>query len=138
VEDLGSARVADGPRDTFGTLGFEGGFWILGILRFSASSMLELSRVFGGIGACSDLVNGVTSLNDGIAGGGLIVGWIVSTGGGAGEDGDFTGAWVFLGADVRGGMVDEGVFKASAGCKRLGRAMVGGAEGKRRLSINGD
>ena len=35
-------------------------------------------------------------------------------------------------------MVDEGVFKASVGCKRLGRAMVGGAEGKRRLSINGD
>lgn len=100
VEDLGSAGFADRPRDTFGTLGFEGEVWILGILRFSVSSMLERSRVLGGIGACSDLVNGVTSLNDGIAGAGFIVGWIVSTGGGAGEDGDCTGAGVFLGADV--------------------------------------
>ena len=38
---------------------------------------------------------------------------------GAGCDGDGTSAGDVFGVEVGGGVVDEGVFKGSAGCKRL-------------------
>lgn len=79
-------------------IGLEGGFWILGILRLSDSSMLELSRVLGGTELGSGFVNGVTSLNDGMVGAGLDDCWIVAGGGGEeGEAGAFTGSWAFGG-----------------------------------------
>ena len=126
----------DRPRETFGTLDFEGGFSILGILRFSASS-IGVSRILGDMVACLGLVNGVPSFKDGRVGAGFIFSAVFSTGR-VGEDCDFTGAGVFLDTDVGGGTVDEGVCMVSAGCKRLAREMVGAAEGKRRLSSNGD
>lgn len=61
----------------------------MGILRLSDSSMLEVSRVLGATAVCSGFVNGVTSLNDGMAGAGFIAGWIFSAGGG--DVCDFTG-----------------------------------------------
>ena len=99
---------------------------------------MAVSGVFVGIVVCSGLVKGVTSLNDGRAGAGFISDWIFSRVGRVGGAGALTGAGSVLGASVGGGIVAEGVLKGSVGCKRLGRAIVGGAEGKWRLSINGD
>ena len=112
----------------------EGGVWILGIVRLSDSSMLELSRVLCGTEFGSGFVKGVTSLKDGMVGAGFTDGWMVGAGGGC----DFTGAGVFLGTETGRGSGAEGAFMGSVGSKRLGREMVGGAEGKCRVSTKGD
>ena len=44
----------------------------------------------------------------------------------------------FLGTDLEGGAIVEGIFKGSGRFNCLGRAIVGGAEGNRSLSIKGD
>jgi hypothetical protein len=87
---MGANRVVGRFREISGIVGLEGGVWILGILRFKDSSMLEVSRVLGGTVVGSVFVNGVTSLKDGMAGAGFTAGWIVSAGGGGVCD--FTGA----------------------------------------------
>ena len=114
----------------------EGGVWILGIVRLSDSSMLELSRVLCGTEFGSGFVNGVTSLKDGMVGAGFTDGWIGGVAGGEGCN--FIGAGVFLGTETGRGSGAEGAFMGSAGSKRLGREMVGGAEGKCRVSTKGD
>ena len=98
--------------------------------------MLELSRVLWGTEFGSAFVKGVTSLKDGMVGAGFTDGWMVGAGGGEGCD--FIGRGVFLGTEIVGGSGDEGAFMGSAGCNRLGRVMVGGAEGKCRVSTKGD
>ena len=123
--------------ETFGTEGFEGGGTIFGIWRFSVDSRFDGSWVLGEVVTFSGFVNGVTLLNDGIVGAGLTAGRTFSTGAGVGGDGAGSGAGVCLAGAVDCGFTNDGVFMGGAGCNRLGRAMVGGAEGKRRLSIKG-
>jgi hypothetical protein len=55
-----------------------------------------------------------------------------------GEGCDFIGAGIFLGTETFGGSGAEVAFIGSGGCNRLGRVMVGGAEGKCRVSTKGD
>jgi hypothetical protein len=108
----------------------------LGILRLSDSSILELSRDLCGAEFDSGLVKGVTSLKDGMVGAGFTDGWMVGVEGGEGCD--FIGAGIFLGTETFGGSGAEVAFIGSGGCNRLGRVMVGGAEGKCRVSTKGD
>ena len=74
VSDFLSGFIFDCPRDTFGTRRTGAVVGISGRLRFSASSRLGAGRVLSGVVLGKDFLNGVTSLNDGIAGAGFTAG----------------------------------------------------------------